>query len=96
MLIVRSRQISAGGRDSSTRYYDPKSYVLDNNGQLTIKAYGGEAGEARWRGFLILSLWQPDYKFWCWMVSIQQVFKILEERELDDWKRQYAENGQMT
>jgi hypothetical protein len=94
MFLARSRQMSASGRDSSTCYYDPKSYTLNVDGQLAIRAHGGEEGETRWRGFMLLLPWEPDYDFWYWMTRIRQVSELVRENELKRWKRHYADSRQ--
>lgn len=76
-----------GGGD---RFFNPKQHILHDDGLLTIKASGWEAGETHWTGFMTLSPAEPDYEFWYWMACIKQAPELVQEFELDKWKAEYA------
>ncbi len=81
------RESRIGGGD---RFFNSKQHILHDDGLLTIKASGWEDGETHWTGFMTVSPSEPDYDFWYWMACIKQVPELVQERELDKWKGEYA------
>lgn len=81
------RKSMMGGGD---RFFIPSQHILHDDGLLTIKASGWEGMETHWTGHMTLSPSEPDYDFWYWMACIKQVPELVQERELDRWKSEYA------
>ncbi len=86
------RRSMMGGGD---HYFNPRQHIPHEDGLLTIKASGWEDGETHWTGHMIVSPSEPDYDFWYWVACIKQVPKLVQERELDRWKGEYASSQEV-
>lgn len=81
------RESRMGG---GVRIFNAKQHILHDDGLLTIKATGYEDDETHWTGWMTLAPSEPDYDFWYWMACIRQELKLVQERELDRWRDEYA------
>ena len=66
---------------SDTTWYWIGRHTFGDDGTLVIKTSGWNS-ECRWNGAADFAPTDPDYDFWCWVVSIPQYNEMTDSKEI--------------
>lgn len=69
-----------------TTWYWIGWHSFDDDGTLVIKTSGWDS-ECRWNGAADFAPTDPDYDFWCWVVSIPQYNEMIDSEQIPKLRR---------